>query len=121
MELFDCNGLCVYSKEPKETQYTFGSDLEETDKFELQKSHTLTANSVNLNIDLLNELLKPVGDFSIMLYFPEVVQVRKHRKKRINKKWAKKYGYKTILRKRPFTAPLEPDWFMPMVQRKEKQ
>ena len=25
------------------------------------------------------------------------VQIRKHRKKRINKKWAKRYGYKTVL------------------------
>ncbi len=28
---------------------------------------------------------------------PTMVQVRKHRKKRINKKWAKKYGYKFVL------------------------
>lgn len=27
---------------------------------------------------------------------PKIVQVRKHKKKRINKKWAKRYGYKTI-------------------------
>ena len=27
---------------------------------------------------------------------PKVVQVRTHKKKRINKKWAKRYGYKTI-------------------------
>ena len=26
--------------------------------------------------------------------FPTVVQARKHKKKRINKKWAKRYGYK---------------------------
>ncbi len=28
--------------------------------------------------------------------FLKVVQVRKHKKRRINKKWAKRYGYKTI-------------------------
>ena len=27
---------------------------------------------------------------------PKVVQARTHKKKRINKKWAKRYGYKTI-------------------------
>lgn len=27
---------------------------------------------------------------------PKVVQVRKHKKWRINKKWAKRYGFKTI-------------------------
>lgn len=27
---------------------------------------------------------------------PKVVQVKAHKKKRINKKWAKRYGYKTV-------------------------
>ena len=27
---------------------------------------------------------------------PKAVQVKTHKKKRINKKWAKRYGYKTI-------------------------
>ena len=27
---------------------------------------------------------------------PKVVQARTHKKRRINKKWAKRYGYKTI-------------------------
>lgn len=27
---------------------------------------------------------------------PKVVQVRKHKKWRINKKWTKRYGYKTV-------------------------
>lgn len=27
---------------------------------------------------------------------PKVVQVKTHKKKRINKKWAKRYGYKTV-------------------------
>lgn len=27
---------------------------------------------------------------------PKVVQAKTHKKKRINKKWAKRYGYKTI-------------------------
>ncbi len=31
--------------------------------------------------------------------YVEVVQARKHRKKRINKKWAKRYGYKYIKKK----------------------
>lgn len=33
------------------------------------------------------------------LLIPVIVQVHKHKKKRINKKWAKKYGYKQIMRK----------------------
>lgn len=27
---------------------------------------------------------------------PKTIQVRTHKKKRINKKWAKRYGYKTV-------------------------
>jgi hypothetical protein len=34
--------------------------------------------------------------FTFTCKTPRSVQVRKHRKKRINKKWAKKYGYKYI-------------------------
>lgn len=114
--ILNCDGLCVYREDPKETQYTFGSDLDQV-VFEFPKTRTFSvaAESVKLNVELLNKLVEPVGDFSMVLYVTEVVQVRKHRKKRINKKWAKKYGYKTVLRKRPFTAPLESDWFMPMI------
>ena len=35
--------------------------------------------------------------FDITYSSPRQVQVRKHKKKRINKKWAKRYGYKTVL------------------------
>lgn len=35
--------------------------------------------------------------FDITYASPRQVQVRKHKKKRINKKWAKRYGYKTVL------------------------
>lgn len=31
--------------------------------------------------------------------FVQYVQKRKHKKKRINKKWLKKYGYKTVIKK----------------------
>ena len=35
--------------------------------------------------------------FDITYASPRRVQVRRHKKKRINKKWAKRYGYKTVL------------------------
>lgn len=35
--------------------------------------------------------------FDVTYASPRQVQVRKHKKKRINKKWAKRYGYKTVL------------------------
>lgn len=35
--------------------------------------------------------------FDVSYGSPRQVQVRRHKKKRINKKWAKRYGYKTVI------------------------
>lgn len=35
--------------------------------------------------------------FDISYGSPRQVQVRRHKKKRVNKKWAKRYGYKTVI------------------------
>lgn len=35
--------------------------------------------------------------FDVTHASPRQVQVKRHKKKRINKKWAKRYGYKTVL------------------------
>lgn len=35
-----------------------------------------------------------VSNMTLHFEYPYLVQVRKHRKKRINKKWAKRYGFK---------------------------
>ena len=40
----------------------------------------------------------PCKTFDIELKKPYQVQVRTHRKRRINKKWAKRYGYKTVFK-----------------------
>jgi hypothetical protein len=42
--------------------------------------------------------------FSLEFRSPYDVQVRRHKKKRINKKWAKRYGYKTKFRSVRMTA-----------------
>lgn len=34
---------------------------------------------------------------SYNIQYIKIVQVRKHKKKRINKKWIKRYGYKTVI------------------------
>ena len=34
--------------------------------------------------------------FTLIGNIPKQVQVRRHKKKRINKKWVKRYGYKTV-------------------------
>lgn len=56
---------------------------------------TFTMENVSINEDLFSKLLgvnqKPKWSF----YYDHQIQRRKHRKKRINKKWAKRYGYKT--------------------------
>lgn len=36
--------------------------------------------------------------FTVECKMPYQVQIRRHRKKRINKKWAKRYGYKTMFK-----------------------
>jgi hypothetical protein len=36
--------------------------------------------------------------FTVECTTPYQVQIRRHRKKRINKKWAKRYGYKTMFK-----------------------
>lgn len=36
--------------------------------------------------------------FTVKCVAPYQVQIRRHRKKRINKKWAKRYGYKTMFK-----------------------
>lgn len=39
-----------------------------------------------------------LGSFTIECVAPYQVQNRRHKKKRINKKWAKRYGYKTVFK-----------------------
>lgn len=42
-------------------------------------------------------------DFTVEYSEPILIQARCHKKKRINKKWRKRYGYKTIFRKKQLT------------------
>ena len=60
---------------------------------------TFTVKNVVINEDLFSKLLgvnqKPKWSF----YYDHQIQRRKHRKKRINKKWAKRYGYRNVMTK----------------------
>lgn len=47
---------------------------------------------------LLGVDLVLVDDFTVQFSEPYQEQVRRHKKKRINKKWAKRYGYRTKTR-----------------------
>lgn len=42
-------------------------------------------------------------NFTVEYSEPILVQARRHHKKRIDKKWRKRYGYKTIFRKKRLT------------------
>lgn len=49
-----------------------------------------------MGVDLIS-----TGDlrhFTVEGVLPYQVQIRRHKKKRINKKWAKRYGYKTVFK-----------------------
>ena len=47
-----------------------------------------------LNEDLFNQLIVAQPEATYDLYCTVLVQARKHKKKRINKKWRKRYGFK---------------------------
>ena len=74
----------------------------EIDKMEREKaafSHpsslTIECSSINHNhLSKLVEKMTNKYDIDYSVY----VQVRRHKKKRINKKWAKRYGYKCVTR-----------------------
>ena len=64
---------------------------------------------VNFECDIDTKILKKItgidldhgSDFTgctVLFNQPVQVQVRRHKKKRINKKWAKRYGYKTMFK-----------------------
>jgi len=57
--------------------------------------------SGSINKDMLNKMYKslPEPNPKWDMIFETKVQRRKHRKKRINKKWAKRYGFKTVYKK----------------------
>ena len=62
------------------------------------------SSTIPLTLDNNHDIISPLlysdnitENFSIS--YPVKVQARKHRKRRINKKWLKRYGYKTVMRK----------------------
>lgn len=53
-----------------------------------------TFENTELNVDLFNQLIATQPEATYDLYCTILVQARKHKKKRINKKWRKRYGFK---------------------------
>ena len=62
---------------------------------------------VEIDGDMLAKLygldLAAGKDFTVEYSEPILIQARCHKKKRINKKWRKRYGFKTIFRKKQLT------------------
>ena len=48
--------------------------------------------------EISQEMIKDIGRYAVRkeAMVPKLVQVRKHKKKRINKKWKKRYGTKMM-------------------------
>ena len=87
----DVDTLCI----PEETDL----DYRRINPVTLSKSVEFELEATFLNVPLINELAgiysKPKGfDLEWDGFYLE--QIRKHKKKRINKKWAKRYGYREI-------------------------
>lgn len=66
----------------------------------MQNSAELSFECCTINYDLLRELTCPKNteSFSVTAFRPYETQAKRHKKKRINKKWAKRYGYVTKLK-----------------------
>ena len=99
-ELYQVDGLqnISFNKESK-TNYVF--DYEKKTLLSFADSPTFTL-SFNTPIDTSNLMLSFGADIynaqdKCNFQIIKVKQTRKHKKKRINKKWIKRYGYKQIL------------------------
>lgn len=55
-------------------------------------------NNAEINEDITNRIFRydEGREDNWSLSFVKLEQIRRHRKKRINKKWAKKYGYRQV-------------------------
>lgn len=76
-------------------------NIQQCENFEkmlgMRGEFTVDIDSAILSKDALDILLgtkKTVNEQGLKIVFETLVQVRRHKRKRINKKWAKRYGYK---------------------------
>jgi gamma-glutamylcysteine synthetase len=61
------------------------------------KEITFTVEGATINEELWKKLMPSEFPEMFDIEYTTIVQARKHRKKRINKKWLKKYGYKQVM------------------------
>lgn len=104
--LYDASGNLIG---PGFTDISFTEDLESTPNYISSLGFPMSANAefettADINIPLFEKLcgidLAHGHDMTASLSFrePYQVQVKRHKKRRINKKWAKRYGYITKYR-----------------------
>lgn len=62
----------------------------------MDKEVSFTATSASINFDLLRQYCIQPRTPKYDIKYKKVVQARKHKKKRINKKWLKRYGHRII-------------------------
>lgn len=65
----------------------------------MDKSFTASFDTFDINDDLFSELIDTNYKTGWELWYEKKVQRRRHRKRRINKKWAKRYGYRNVITK----------------------
>ena len=95
---------CVNTKTGEEFSLSGGTiELEAWSPYETQEvkvsgtcEATFTCQNAIINEELLSELFLPKRQHTFNLEYSAMVQARRHRKRRINKKWLKKYGYKPV-------------------------
>lgn len=110
-ELWTENGLLGKVEDVKidlanAPDFTAISDLDLTvlnKEFVIPKEQELTFECTAINKDLLEKLCLPNKTLPMSMTFEgkliDKVQRRRHKKKRINKKWAKRYGYINVYKK----------------------
>lgn len=58
----------------------------------------MTITDCEFDENVFQEIIKhPWNDHKFDITYPIMIQARRHKKKRINKKWQKRYGYKQVM------------------------
>ena len=107
LKISDMRGNLISSIEGVSLEsFTLKSPYEYNTKYaSLNLSPSLELELSPLEITPTDDILKTIGvdtdrmPGKVEMLVPWTVQARKHKKKRINKKWRKRYGFKEIMKK----------------------
>ena len=66
-------------------------------RLDFNKEISFSGEFTIINKDVIKQLFDITGSQAeYSMYYTTLVQARKHKKKRINKKWLKRYGYRYV-------------------------